>query len=75
MINITKIRDGKCRWPMWDHLPPKPDVAVINFCGCASLAGKPYCEAHYERSRGRGPEPSPPKEGTAVPILEVVDDD
>jgi hypothetical protein len=45
---IMSLRDGQCRWPLWDELPRKERQRF--YCGMPVVMGapQPYCERHCE---------------------------
>jgi len=63
-VELHNIPAGGCKWPVNDV----PTGGVFLFCGCKSMAEKPYCEEHYRRSIGRGT----PSEQSAVRMAKVV---
>jgi GcrA cell cycle regulator len=40
-VSMVDLKDKMCRWPLGDPKDPK-----FHFCGCASVAGLPYCGDH-----------------------------
>jgi GcrA cell cycle regulator len=57
---LANLEQNDCRWPIGD--PKDPD---FHFCGAQKLAGRPYCQAHWQmafqppRSRQAAPVPMP----------------
>lgn len=49
-VELHNIPAGGCKWPVNDV----PAGGVFLFCGCKSMAEKPYCEEHYKRSVSKG---------------------
>jgi GcrA cell cycle regulator len=53
---LANLEQNDCRWPIGDPKDP-----AFHFCGAQKLAGRPYCQAHWQmafqpsRSRGAGP--------------------
>jgi hypothetical protein len=43
-ILITKLSKNTCRWPIGNGNPWR-------FCGCQTVADKPYCAEHFEESK------------------------
>lgn len=39
-----------CVWPTWPH---EGETAEKHFCGKPAAPGKPYCKAHWRRSRSQ----------------------
>lgn len=48
-VPLVEIRDGQCRFPMWD-LDGAPDFVM---CGKAAPQGQSYCEGHRARTIAR----------------------
>ncbi|WP_407976124.1 GcrA family cell cycle regulator [Brucella pseudogrignonensis] len=49
-VELHNLPAGGCKWPVNDV----PAGGVFLFCGCKSMAEKPYCEEHYKRSVSKG---------------------
>lgn len=47
-IPFLKIRDGACKWPLWNDLPA--DASSAPCCGAPSAESKPWCEFHQGRA-------------------------
>ncbi len=41
-LPLVDLKERMCRWPNGDP----QDKETFNFCGCETVAGLPYCEAH-----------------------------
>lgn len=58
---LADLEHNDCRWPSGDPKDP-----AFHFCGAEKLAGRPYCQAHWEmafqpsRSREAGATFIPP---------------
>lgn len=47
-ITINEIREGDCRWPLWDD----GDEPNKRYCGAACKAGSSWCQPHADLARG-----------------------
>jgi GcrA cell cycle regulator len=42
---VETLEQNDCRWPIGD-----PRHADFHFCGAHRVAGRPYCEHHWQQS-------------------------
>jgi GcrA cell cycle regulator len=40
---LLALEQDECRWPIGD-----PKEADFHFCGAHKVAGRPYCQAHWQ---------------------------
>jgi GcrA cell cycle regulator len=58
---LATLDQNDCRWPIGD-----PKEADFHFCGAHKLAGRPYCQTHWQMAfqpsgsrQARPPVPAP----------------
>ena len=49
-VSLVGLRSGMCRWPIGDPL----HFDAFRFCGCSSLPGDSYCDAHKKMAFAPG---------------------
>lgn len=50
--HLSRIGNNQCRWPRWKE---RTDPEFMNFCGCETAPGKPYCKEHQAKAWGGPP--------------------
>jgi GcrA cell cycle regulator len=45
-LTILQLRDGDCHWPLGPIMSRPP----LEYCGQASIEGRPYCEEHCRQA-------------------------
>ena len=61
---LATLQQNDCRWPIGD-----PKDAEFHFCGAPKLAGRPYCQAHWQMAfqPGRSRQAAPGVVALALP--------